>query len=867
MPKGKNGKSVEHTTPRSLAFKVIDDGSNSIQLLVEDAREKNLYAAAIHRVLALFMGICDPQRAEQEVEWLREKAPEFYRGFLATLEAYKGQEYLLHDMAYFIATFGARAKDAFYAFALPGKKSDSLIKKGEKLLDTITGFYKTKEGTETWVKGSLEKSREAYEKLCEECKEKGFPAPPPDKISQELIKEKAVIKRAMFWIRALEQGEKSGSSKRPLAWVKELMDARFDSDFSQLIYDAAAQRLLGYMETAKTYRKGVYEFSVAEFLTIHENSDYKTFCEFISKHPEAMQEIQKIRKRYERWKFYPQLASFGWTVSVPAAELSELSREELLKVPEIALFDRNLKLYLKFRKGVGKPTGLTFIDFNEHPYNFTIPGERTRKGQYEFLRVPCRNQTGAVRIKLSTGTFVQVQLSGRELDSEVFEKRNKGNSTFLYLYRVSLGRNEANSTLFEAALGGLRVRWKKGELFLDLTINLITPELPFVPWNKEEKHFDLKSGTVLAAVAFGINGEIYVRKMEVLSDGTLRHLKTMPVELVSQQYRNLAAIQISSSDGTLRRASKKEFKRLLDLLMSNSDLDDPQLLEVINARLSQKGLAIDQEALLLLKEHLRKRNDRSSKQNDRLECHHSGSLGRLLEFHWTILKLKRELEHITEKVDQLRDAGEDSELSALVAKRRDVTKRLKQMRQHQLNARDMRVRSFSHEIARIVLASDQKHGGCAASILVLPQIKDMDPTRRASRSRWSEMDNTLLLAGRSAEICEWVKDLMGLFGIPTLRISTNRAAEVCPSCGELGLLFWKKEGEISFKQNRERKKGEALPLPILPNLGCPNKDCGKELHTLHVIAGEMIRRVHAGIAIRKSTLTPGEARKAFLVRW
>jgi hypothetical protein len=167
MPKGKNGKSGEAT--RSFAFKVRNLQSDSANKLIEDVTKQNLIAASIHRIMALFLGLCDEKRTDRELKWLEENAEFFYRQYLETRKKFSAQE--LEAAAFLIAQFGAQSKDAFFAFAHKGKKADSLLKSIRALKESYTGFWKTdkngspviKDGEKVWIKGSIEKARETYQ--------------------------------------------------------------------------------------------------------------------------------------------------------------------------------------------------------------------------------------------------------------------------------------------------------------------------------------------------------------------------------------------------------------------------------------------------------------------------------------------------------------------------------------------------------------------------------------------------------------------------------------------------------------------------------------------------------------------------------
>jgi hypothetical protein len=370
----------------------------------------------------------------------------------------------------------------------------------------------------------------------------------------------------------------------------------------------------------------------------------------------------------------------------------------------------------------------------------------------------------------------------------------------------------------------------------------------------------------------------------VQSDGNLRHLKSCPVIVSSVQYRNLKAVKVVEA-GKHRIADKGEFGRLLQLLNKNVDLPDDQLLSTINGKLKEEIpginkrretgqgkkskcqlplIQIDLENLELLKAHRRKRNDRGGKQLEAVMAQQPGTLGRLHELHLIILRLKRELQDVSRKIRELKDRNpDDANLKDMQKKKGKIIKTLKAMRRHQLNARDYRVSSYSHEIMKIALSSDKAHGGASADILVLPQIKDKDPSRKPGQSRWSKLQNTLLLAGRSAQICDKVAEICVLFAIPALRVSMFKADLVCPTCRSLGLHYWKEGDEIQFSQNINRDKSEALPMPRLPSFGCPN-GCQKAAHPLHLQGGEMIHRICIGGDFNKPTDKPSESRTKLL---
>ncbi|HMO18384.1 MAG TPA: hypothetical protein PKA63_08610 [Oligoflexia bacterium] len=879
MPKGKNGNAV--TTRRSIAFKVRNHESDAALLLKKNIEERTRFASSIHRVMALCLGICDEERTAVELQWLKENFPEFHDNFLLTEALFTKAE--LQSAVFLICQFGAQAKDAFYAFSLEGKKPDSLLKGIQALKDSYTGYWKLdkdgkpviKDGEKVWVKGLIEKACEAYQKTFSELDEGLFQNRPHDETTMELEADLGRIGQAEAFLEQILNGEK----KLPFAWIKELVDSTYKSAEGKLIIEAAFQRLLGYLNSARTYRKECFKLKLDEFILANTDQTYQRFLGFVQEHEDIIHAISSTEPRYERWKGYRNSDVLKWAGEESSLEaLEKLERDDLLKISGIEDFDRCIKLYLKFKKGEGDPTGLTFIDIDKHPFDFTIPGEMTKKDGYQVIELPKGKKPGLIQIKLDNGDKVLLEFFSRELRDELFEKR-KTSGKFPYLYRVSLARDGSGSSTFPAALGGLRIRPRKYGLFLDLTVNVVCPDAPFIPWNKDGKHFDVSAGMVLASVTFGINGEIYVRKMKKLPDGTLKHLKTIPVQIESFQYENLAPVMVTEG-AKVRRAEKGEFGRLLHLLGQNYELPPWELCGTLNEKMSimideinsQRNssrthlphIQIDSDNTELLLRHFEKRNDRTGRQENGINVHQSGSLGRLHELHLTILRLKRELMNISTRIKEIRaENPDDSNLKDMQKKKIRLLKDIKQMRRHQLKVRDVRVRSFSHAIMKSALSSEKEHGGASAHIIVLPQIKDKDPNRKAGKSRWNKLQNTLLLAGRSADIAEKLEELSALFGLSALRVNTYMVDLVCPRCRTLGVHYWKKGSEINFRQEIQRKDGEALPLPILPSFGC-SSGCFREVNVSHLSGGEMISRICFGGEIQKSPIKPQEQRNALL---
>ncbi len=853
MPKGKKERDNIPTSTRSIAFKARNGDSRSV---IKDERKKNHEIAALQRLFAILLGFCDEERAEKESQWLQTHAPLYFET-LKSVQNLLTENVKLRGALLLIVLLGARGKDAFYALALLGKKDDSLRGVITGLINKITGcdVIDKKTGEVRPKEGELEKLYKGRDSLIKTAEENKWNTPPHNGEIEFLEKELEALKNALEYL-------DSPLENPPLKAIKDHLLATYKSGTSKLLIEAACQVLLGYYMNTRNDLKKQHALRVQEWQLKNGDEEYREFLDLVRQHPEVLKRISQVEKKYLAWREYLQEEIFRFKGDATRIQdLSELTKEELLKNRTMAWFDKNYKLFTKFGKGIGDPTGLTFTDFDEHPFDSVLSGERTAKGAYKIICMPQNGTPGIIQIKLLDGSYATFDIGGRGDQEGLQEKRPEDlleNSKFPYLYQLSYGGGEnGDQPIYaDAALGGLRIRCRGGELYLDLVVNLIAPKKRLYEWDKDKKQFCYPVGTVFGGLVFEVDGSMLVRKMISTEDG-LKHLKSIPVEITSHQYQNLEPLMVHFSDGSHRKANKKEFNRALDALMrlSKAKLREEDLLRKVNASLNG-AITIDQEGLRILKAHLKKRNDRSSKKEERITQKISGSLGRLFEVNQGISRMIREVYRARDEIKRLQSLSvpPEQEIRNLTKVKSTRIKTLKRMRRKQLKMRDNRVRVFSHEIARILLGSSKELGGHMVDVLILPEIKDKDPVRKASRFKRSQMENTLLLAGRSAEICERVEELLSLFQITVFRASTYKAGLICPKCGCQGVLFFRENGKIVFTQNSSRRKGEQTPMPRVPSFGCPNDGCPKEMNSLHLAAGNLISRMCGCLGSGKANL-------------
>jgi hypothetical protein len=689
------------------------------------------------------------------------------------------------------------------------------------------------------------------------------------------------LERAAAFTQQLE----SEQSCRPLEPLLSMLPE--NGTLRKLVIEAAFQKLLGHFELVELWHQRVYEFELKKQQT-EKTEEYRRYLEFCGKNSQFIDELRNAPRNpsvYARYLRDPRIRLFFGDGTADEA-LSGLMADGLrTSSPAIAWFDKQHKLRMLINRGPDSAPTLTFIQAQEHPFHFTLPGPRTAKGWYA-LQQSADSAVVELRCLTADGTWQSAVLpfSARseieafvERDVQAADAEGKKSSSKQWYFAPPGGKER------RLWFGGLRIRPSRKNpdlLFLDLIVNFEGDEpseaAQAVEFDTESATFKIPNGALACSLVTADDGRLWlVRKRR--EGGKWRHCSSSEVTFRDQRWPKLPPVTISNEPENSRRTVEAwEFGVLYGMLQHQLAHRQPkQSNAALAAKLASAVAGSDGETLQVLRQHLVQRNQRAQTPHPPQERLCGFGVGTLRELD---LRIRRLVSQLARLRNAARDLEKGSE--AFKANRREKTaciRQLKTARRHSLNCRKSRIALATAAVTEAALGSGGRYP--KADMFVLPAKPPKDKNYQRSKSGRPTVENQLLAICRTGELCDRIVSEMELQGIRTLRAITAKTDAVCPRCGApSGILFINTVDPASGKtviglskkskpKSRNKDKGgktqrSVPPLPKPRRFGCP--DCKFQADALHVIGQNMLARLTDGRAYGtlpegKSKLTPKAA--------
>ena len=776
---------METSVRRCYALKVVpNEGATIVKSFCEMNSE---IIGDLMRVFAFVLewGMGEGISREQDLQTLKTHSPKLGEWVDNYLSLAEERQRRVKGWTMFLILSGARAWDNFYAVAGEKTKFSSV----DKALKALHENTADSDATEDFELRAM------------------------------LVEQKELLGAAEELFAELKAAAEEERWQKPFGLVADSI-AVLPRALRKLVIEGACQALLSHYELRLQWQENCAEFR-KERAVAEATKAYQDYLSFRKEHSDLIQSLVAAPKR--KWGYVevlrdPRIRTFFGDPTKDEA-LQGKRRADLVQAsPAVKWFHENHMLWCRFAKGPAKPPTLTFAGA-EHPFHLTLPGPLTDKDSYRLCSMPTNNQPGHLQVKVvSEGSerMIDLYFHGRPELADL--KPINGHAYF----------GKRNATL-----GGLRLRPKGKDLFLDLVVNIeadtSSPAAKAITWNKDEKRWNIPAELRLASVILGPWG--LWRCVHELTASKWQPVQSGPLNNTEPRWEKLPPVTVQNGLGR-RQVTKSEFGHLLQAIQRKRPL-------------TQIVVGADDETQKTLAQHLAQRNKRAQKKGPDVCVSESFGIGALI-CH------ERHIDALVSELKRTENALAGGNAANAKKKRSELIDQLSAARKHARQSKDDMLRK-----AVAVTVKELIHQ--RVDLVILPAKPPVDPQYRRGKDK-SCLENRALGAARIGAFYERLESALQLVGIRVLRMSTAYTTTLCPKCGAKGRLFrdaHDKNGErtkLVHKNASGKKKTTGQPagrprpegVSRAQRFACGAEDCAVRLDARHVQATNLLHRFARG---------------------